>query len=101
MASDEDYAAFLEKANADPNEGVVRTQNKQKAAAGGRVQLKAVDDGAQVPKGLRDAVKDAVFVSEADEPFEVVCLSLDGEEEGLPDESKVFSFPFSCWLYSA
>ena len=102
MASDEDYASFLEKANADPNEGRVKTQDKSKGGAG--AQLKAVDDGASVPKELRDAVKGQVFVSDADEPFEVVSLSLKGagaasakgaaakKGEELPDEGEFFYY---------
>ena len=107
MASDEDYAAFLEKANADPNEGRAKTQDKNKSKGGGGTQLKAVDDGASVPKELREAVKDQVFVSDADEPFEVVSLSLGGaaakgaagkKGEGLPDEGSFLII--SCFISS-
>lgn len=87
MASDEDYAAFLEKANADPNEGVAKTKDKK---AEGSAKLKAVDSGAKVPKGLKEAVKDQVFVSDSDEPFEPVSLKLEGDE--LPDESMFVIF---------
>jgi hypothetical protein len=97
MASDEDYTAFLEKANADPNEGVAKTKDKK---AGGSANLKAVDAGAKVPKGLKDAVKDQVFVSDSDEPFEPVSLKLEGDE--LPDEGMFviffdFIFPFTLF----
>ena len=79
MASDEDYAAFLDKANEDPNAGVSKTQSS------GKIQLKAVDHGAEVPAVLKKVTKDAFYVSDADEPFEPVCLKL-GKGKGLPDE---------------
>lgn len=83
MASDEDYASFLDKANEDPNEGVAKTQGS------GKIQLKAVDQGAKVPAGLKAATKDAFYVSDADEPFEPVVLKHSGKS--LPDEG-MFSF---------
>jgi len=78
MASDEDYAAFLDKANQDPNEGVSKTQSSSK------VEFKAVDKGVNVPACLKKATKDAFYVSDADEPFEPVCLKHAGKT--LPDE---------------
>ena len=88
MASDEDYSAFLDKANEDPNKGIAKTQSSR-----GKVQLKAVDQGADVPAVLKKVTKDAFYVSDADEPFEPVCLKL-AKGKGLPDEgtcSKVWS----------
>jgi len=79
MASDEDYMAFLDKANQDPNEGVAKTQSK------GKVELKAVDKGVKIPEGLKKATSDAFYVSDADEPFVPVCLKYDGKK--LPDEA--------------
>ena len=89
MASDEDYMAFLDKANRDPNEGVSNTTTAAaNAAAAG--ELKAADEGADVPAPIAQAVRDAFYVSDADEPFVPVCLELpsagDGGREGLPDE---------------
>ena len=78
MASDEDYAAFLDKANEDPNKGVAKAQSSSK------IQLKAVDHGVEVPAALKKATKDAFYVSDADEPFEPVCLKYSGKS--LPDE---------------
>lgn len=80
MASDEDYSAFLDKANEDPNNGTAKTQSSS-----GKVQLKAVDQGANVPAVLKKATKDAFYVSDADEPFEPVCLKL-AKGKSLPDE---------------
>jgi len=82
MASDDDYAAFLDKANQDPNEGVSKTQSSSK------VELKAVDKDVDVPACLKKATKDAFYVSDADEPFEPVCLKLSGKT--LPDEGLQF-----------
>lgn len=88
MASDEDYAAFLDKANQDPNEGVAKGQSN------GKIELKATDKGASVPEVLKKATKDAFYVSDADEPFEPVCLKHSGKS--LPDEAtfaKLVSHP--------
>lgn len=82
MASDEDYMAFLDKANQDPSLGYSATGQK----AGGEVQLKTMDEGAEVPNELRMATEreEWVYVSDADEPFVAVSLKLDGGK--LPDE---------------
>jgi hypothetical protein len=80
MASDEDYSAFLDKANQDPNEGAAKMQSK------GKVELKAVDQGVKVPAGLKKATSNAFYVSDADEPFEPVYLKFEGKK--LPDEGE-------------
>jgi len=80
MATDEDYAAFLDKANQDPNEGI------SKPASEGKMTFKAVDDKSAVPKALQKATEDAFYVSDADEPFEAVSLKLSSKAGGLPDE---------------
>lgn len=85
MASDEDYAAFLDKANEDPSAGVSKRQSS------GKVELKAVDAGAEVPPVLKKVTKDAFYISDADEPFEPICLNL-GKGKGLPDEG-MFCLP--------
>jgi len=87
MASDEDYAAFLDKANQDPNEGV-KTQSTK-----GEVELKAVDHGVEVPGVLKTATREAFYVSDADEPFVPVALKL-GKGKGMPDESVFVFFAF-------
>lgn len=85
MASDEDYAAFLEKANADPFAG-----SKPKASASGaksgKIQLKTVDHGEAVPMVLKSPTEkeEWIYVSDADEPFVAVSLKLGGSR--LPDE---------------
>jgi len=76
MASDEDYASFLDKANEDPSAGTAKSQDK------GKVELKAVDT--DVPAPLTKATKDAFYVSDADEPFEPVALKFSGKT--LPTE---------------
>jgi hypothetical protein len=102
MATDEEYAAFLDKVNQDPYEGVVETTKTQGM---GRVQLKAVDEGVAVPQMLMDVISkgDAYYVSDADEPFEEVCLKFEGKK--LPDEGELpvallleipFPLPFLC-----
>ncbi|KAK2735311.1 hypothetical protein CKAH01_01692 [Colletotrichum kahawae] len=79
--SDADYAAFLDKANQDPNEGYA------KPAATKKGEFKAQDEGAEVPKAIQDVLKeDKVYVSDADEPFVGVALVWDEGSKGLPDE---------------
>ena len=80
MASDSDYASFLDKVNQDPAGGVAREESH-----GGREKgFKTTDQGVQIPTVLKKAVVDAFYVSDADEPFEVVGLAFgDGT---LPDE---------------
>ncbi|KAF3799637.1 hypothetical protein GCG54_00002341 [Colletotrichum gloeosporioides] len=79
--SDADYAAFLDKANQDPNEGYA------KPAATKKGEFKAQDEGAEVPKAIQDVLKeDKVYVSDADEPFVGVALAWDEDGKGLPDE---------------
>ena len=102
MASDDDYMAFLNKANADPNAGTAAESKKEQKVKGKEheEELRTTDDGAAVPAAIRDAVRGAFYVSDADEPFVPVCLQLPsstGEEgeggserEGLPDEGMCF-----------
>lgn len=63
MSSDQDYLAFLEKANQDTGSPA----NKDSGFA----QTKAVD--ASVPGPLKNI--DAFYMSESDEPFEPVAIS--------------------------
>ncbi|RDL39094.1 uncharacterized protein BP5553_03434 [Venustampulla echinocandica] len=89
MASDEDYAAFLDKANQDPNEGVTK-----QSRSSGKIELKAVDEGVKVPSCLSKATEDVFYVSDADEPFVPVALKYGGK--ALPDEvtfAKLVSHP--------
>lgn len=84
MASDDDYMAFLNKANQDPNEGVAQAAKTN--TEGG---LKATDEGARVPAAIQSATREAFYVSDADEPFVPVCLGWAGPaggKGGLPDE---------------
>jgi len=76
MASDEDYASFLEKANQDPSGGKASTQSTKTAGT------KAVDT--EVPKVLQEV--EEYYVSDADEPFEPVSLKWKGDE--LPSANK-------------
>lgn len=78
MASDEDYMAFLDKANEDPSAGISNTSSYKQP------EFKTTDDDVDVPGVLVRATKDAWYISDADEPFVVVALKNEGE--GLPDE---------------
>jgi hypothetical protein len=93
MASDEDYMAFLDKANQDPSIGYSAMGHK----TGGKVQLKTVDEDTTVPDELRMATEreEWIYVSDADEPFVAVSLKLKGEK--LPDEGLFVLL----WLFGA
>ncbi|KAI1825769.1 hypothetical protein F4861DRAFT_500655 [Xylaria intraflava] len=79
MASDDDYMAFLNRANQDPGAGRAVPQ-------GGGTEFKAMDDGAVIPAAIQRATNDAFYVSDADEPFLPVSLAWDEGGKGLPDE---------------
>ncbi|CEJ81570.1 hypothetical protein VHEMI01691 [[Torrubiella] hemipterigena] len=83
MASDEDYMAFLDKANRDADEA-----HAAAAAATTRTQttsFKALDAGETPAPAIAAVCKDTFYVSDADEPFEAVSLRYSGKD-GLPDE---------------
>jgi hypothetical protein len=86
MANDEDYMAFLNKANQDAEEGQAAAASSAQSAGQQRT-FKTQDEGSQLPKSIADALKDAFYVSEADEPFQGVSLKWKGEG-GLPDEGE-------------
>lgn len=100
MASDEDYLAFLNKAN-EP----LAAKLPQKTDATREEVFRATQEGVEVPECLVSACQQAeekglYYVSETDEPFELVGLALEGEEEGLPDEGELSSFFLSARLPS-
>ncbi|TLD36968.1 hypothetical protein E2P81_ATG02750 [Venturia nashicola] len=76
MASDEDYAAFLDKANQDPSGGKASAQSSKKAGT------KSVDT--EVPKVLEQV--EEYYTSDADEPFEPVSLKWKGDKLPSADE---------------
>ncbi|KAH7040139.1 uncharacterized protein B0I36DRAFT_234417 [Microdochium trichocladiopsis] len=88
MSNDDDYMAFLNKANEDPSKGVPKVSS---SGGGKMAQFKTTDSGAQVPALLREATKDAFYVSDADEPFVPVYLEWDESGKGLPDEEEFAS----------
>ncbi|KAL7912742.1 hypothetical protein GGI35DRAFT_261093 [Trichoderma velutinum] len=83
MASDEDYMAFLNKANQDADEGKAAAQSSR--GAGAQRTFKTADEGSELPKSIAEVCRGAFYVSEADEPFKGVSLKWKGEG-GLPDE---------------
>lgn len=90
MASDEDYMAFLNKANQDADEGraAQAAQSSRGGGAGQQRAFKTTDEGSELPKSIAEVIRDAVYVSEADEPFKGVSLRWKGEG-GLPDEGQL------------
>ncbi|QPH06000.1 hypothetical protein C2857_004172 [Epichloe festucae Fl1] len=83
MASDEDYMSFLDKTNQDLSDGQALAKRQE---AQSKAVFKTTDAGTQVPKVIKEACEDAVYVTDADEPFEEVSLKWDGS--GLPDETE-------------
>lgn len=86
MASDEDYMAFLDKANRDADEAHASAE----ASATTKTAFKTLDAGETPPAAIAAVCKDTFYVSDADEPFHPVSLQYTGEN-GLPDEGM---FPF-------
>ncbi|SPO03494.1 related to nuclear receptor co-repressor/HDAC3 complex subunit TBLR1 [Cephalotrichum gorgonifer] len=80
MASDDAYAAFLEKANQDPSQG----RTHAAATSPGARDLKSLDEGEEVPSVLAGVTRGKFYVSEADEGFVPVSLRWDGSD--LPTE---------------
>lgn len=83
MASDEDYAAFLDKANQDTGASNPSVQAKS-------VGTKAVNT--EVPQALQQV--EEYYTSEADEPFEPVSLKWAGDK--IPSESE---FRTASWFH--
>ena len=81
--------AFLDKANQDLSAGAGAGAGVKTAPAmgPGKVQLKTLDHGVEVPLELKIPTEkeEWVYVSDADEPFVPVVLKI-GEDK-LPDES--------------
>ncbi len=91
MSSDQDYAAFLDKANEDPAKGVAASGAGKKK----RVEFRTTEEGVTVPAVLiRVCSRGAFYVSDADEPFKPVALAWDEAGKGLPDEGEFFSLFF-------
>ncbi|CAK7564121.1 MAG: hypothetical protein SEPTF4163_002005 [Sporothrix epigloea] len=93
MASDDAYAAFLDKANEDPNAGRSAPSHQDSKAALNTSSAHAK----QVPKRLVAAAKDQFYVSDADEPFLPVCFDL-GKVQRLPNEDDFISITDSEYL---
>ncbi|KAK4181130.1 hypothetical protein QBC36DRAFT_129405 [Triangularia setosa] len=86
--SDEDYLAFLNKANAPPTSSSSGAQAS--SSSSDKQHFKTTDPGVPVPEVLKKAVKGRVFAaasSETESPFEVVALRLKSGSR-LPDEEE-------------
>ncbi|KAH7122245.1 hypothetical protein B0J11DRAFT_531013 [Dendryphion nanum] len=70
MASDQDYASFLDKANQDTGASATAQSSK-------KFSTKSVNTA--VPQGLEEV--EEYYTSDADEPFEPVSLSYSGSAE--------------------
>jgi hypothetical protein len=89
---DQDYMAFLNKANEDPAKGAAQSSSSNTAAAADKRGFRTRQEGVEVPAPLLRVCGsgDAFYVSEADEPFEAVALAWDEAGRGLPDEGELF-----------
>lgn len=98
MASDDDYMAFLNKANEDPAAGVRNASSSASPSQGGDVKTKTIDEGEQVPASIKDI--EAYYVSDTDAEFVPVTLKFDPAREGKwPDSSKShesFAYEIVC-----
>jgi hypothetical protein len=81
MASDQEYMAFLDQANRDPNEGYAKPQSQSATR-----EFKATDTDSKVPEVITNAIDGEFYISDADEPFAPVYLSWDEGGKTLPDE---------------
>lgn len=90
MSSDDAYMSFLNKANADLDNGRSQPAAQQSSAA----RTETVDVNVKVPTPLTSV--DAYYVSDTDEPFEPVALKWEGAGKGVwPDACMSLPYPFS------
>ncbi|OJJ01500.1 hypothetical protein ASPVEDRAFT_52429 [Aspergillus versicolor CBS 583.65] len=85
MSSDDAYMSFLNKANADLDNGRSQPAAQQSSAA----RTETVDVNVKVPTPLTSV--DAYYVSDTDEPFEPVALKWDGARKGAWPDASHFS----------
>lgn len=93
--SDQDYMAFLEKANEDPSKGVASVAATNEGA---KKKFRTTQEGVEVPAPIAKVCGKgdvSFYTSDADEPFEAVALLWDEGGKGLPDEGKIFFIFFS------
>lgn len=88
MSSDDAYAAFLDKANEDPNAGRAKAADAAPSKRGDShgATLNGVNSK-EVPQRLITAAKDQFYVSDSDEPWVPVNFNL-GQKDSLPTEGK-------------
>lgn len=100
-SSDQEYMAFLDKANKDLSQGTAAAAAAAQGGGGGgggggAKPFRTTQAGVDVPAPLAHACRDAFYTSDADEPFEAFALAWDERGRGLPDEgSFLFFFSFS------
>ena len=88
MSADDEYAAFLEKANADVSGAGTQVSRSEAKTKGGFVENSVDTEEKEVPAVLKKV--DEVYVSETDEKWEVVWLKC---PEGCGLDVGEFSFP--------
>ncbi|KAI5301624.1 hypothetical protein KEM56_001523 [Ascosphaera pollenicola] len=90
MASDDDYMAFLNKANQDPAAGTRNASSQTSPSQGGEVKTTTVTEGEQVPASIKNV--EAYYVSDTDAEFVPVTLKFEPAKEGKwPVSSQFFS----------
>lgn len=97
MASDSDYMAFLNKANAQREAGSGQQAHTESSQQ--QTRTKTVEPGTTVPSALKEV--DAFYISETDEPFEPVVLKWEGAGQGkwpssgIPQKQKIFELLYN------
>ena len=102
MSSDDAYASFLNKANADLSAGQELYEQEHEfltSITGIRTDAVDATQKDNVPKPISD-LADKFYISETDEPFESVALKWDGAKEGTwPDSCmRLLLYIFERWM---
>ena len=85
MSSDADYASFLEKAN-QPTSSASTQSASQSRTKGLSTKTVEVDN---LPSTLKEGLEAMYYVSDADEPFELVGLKWDGGKGALNESEYI------------
>ena len=80
MSSDADYASFLDKVNQPTGSSSTQSKSHQTRSKG--LSTKSVEIS-NIPQSLKEGLEDVYYVSDTDEPFEVVGLKWDAGKGDL------------------
>ncbi|KUL86960.1 hypothetical protein ZTR_05763 [Talaromyces verruculosus] len=80
LGVDENYMAFLDKANKQRDAGRDEAHTEESTQPSKQVRTETVESGVKVPEQLKKV--DVYYMSETDEPFEPVALNWKGASSG-------------------